>query len=275
MILVDLSVGSKDLLDLLPKGYAERTKLEFGDAVVVGNGPTGPCTEAFERKRLKDSLDCLQTGRLAGHQSIGLRDSYDFVWLVIEDEIRKHPETGRLQRVTGRQPLYRRVRGKRVVVGEEIFWSDALFGKSSTITWRDYWHWLLSRLRIDGFDDIAFTRNAQETADLIWTTYTWRQKDWKAHKSHKVFNRAHRMKTTMLFKPPLVAEIAGRYKDVGFDTAIAIADRYASPMEFACATAHDLAQLVVTERKDGAKVRLGKQLAESIVRQTKERRKIK
>ena len=38
-VLIDRRTGSKDLAALLPKGYAELTDLEFGDAVVVGNGP--------------------------------------------------------------------------------------------------------------------------------------------------------------------------------------------------------------------------------------------
>src|SRR5688572_2290800 len=90
-ILVDRRTGSKDLIALLPRGYGELTELEYGDAVIVGYGPDGPVTEAFERKRLSDALSCLMDGRFAAHQLRGLRNDYDFVWLVIEDEIRADP----------------------------------------------------------------------------------------------------------------------------------------------------------------------------------------
>ncbi len=275
-VLVDRRVGSRDLVALLPKGYAQETDLEYGDAVVVGNGPDGPVTEAFERKRLADALTCLRDGRFAAHQLIGLRNSYEFVWLVIEDEIRADPRSGILQRRYEQRVKSRRRNSATRVEGR---WVDAMFGAKSTIMHRDFMHWLLSMRRKGGIDDFYFTRNAQETADLIWTTHTWRQKDWKQHKSLNVFNTSQHARQTMLFKPPFVMEIAGRYKDVGSDTALAIADRYASAEDFYKAAiagkVDELAGIVVTVRKDGAEVRLGKVLAQSIVNQTKQRRIIK
>jgi ERCC4-type nuclease len=259
----------------LPRGYAQLTDLEFADAVVVGNGPDGPVTEAFERKRLADALGCLQSGRFAGHQLIGLRECYEFVWLVIEDEIRADPRTGILQR-----RYEQRVKGRRKGSGRvEGRWIDAMFGAKSTIMHRDFMHWLLSMRRKGGIDDFYFTRNAQETADLIWTVHTWRQKQWGQHKSVNVFNTSQHAKHTMLFKPPFVMEIAGRYTDVGYDTALAIADRYSCAEDFYKAAiagrVSELAEIVVTTRKDGVDVRLGKKLAQSIVNQTKQRRVIK
>lgn len=266
-ILVDKRTGSKDLVALLPKGYAELTDLEFGDAVVVGNGPEGPVTEAFERKRLSDALACVQSGRFAAHQLIGLRESYDFVWLVIEDEIRADPRTGILQRryeytsrTTGALRKNSKIRRRAHVEGR---WVDAMFGAKSTMMWRDFWHWLLSMRRVGQIDDFAFTRSAQETADLIWTVNTWRQKEWKQHKSTKVFNRAHE-RGGLLFRPPLVAEVAGRYDGVGYEKALAIAQRFASVEDFARATSRQLIEV------EG----IGPKLAESIVKQTKQRRNI-
>lgn len=261
-ILVDRRTGSKDLVALLPKGYAELTDLEFGDAVVVGNGPDGPVTEAFERKRLADALACVQSGRFAGHQLIGLRESYDFVWLVIEDEIRSDPRTGILQRRYEARTPRKRGRGTTT----EGRWVDALFGAKSTMMWRDFWHWLLSMRRVGQIDDFAFTRNAQETADLVWTVNTWRQKDWSKHKSTKVFNTSHELKRGMLFRPPLVAEIAGKYDGVGYEKGAAIADEFASVEDFfgGCPNTQRL------QRVEG----IGKKLAESIVKQTKARRKV-
>ena len=276
-VLIDRRTGSKDLAALLPKGYAELTDLEFGDAVVVGNGPDGPVTEAFERKRLDDAMQCVDTGRFAGGQLIGLREAYDVVWLVIEDEIRANPDNGLLQRVFKREIVF----VKNGVYCEKVFWSDVKVGKRRRTTWRDFYHWLLSMRHVGGVDLIAFTRNARETADLIWTVNTWRQKDWKQHKSTKVFNRAHGVKGSALFKPPRVMEFAGRFDGIGYDTAAAIADRYASLEEFFEDVIHSntvtdrLAKLVVTTRKDGVKVRMGRKDAESIVQQTKQRRNVK
>lgn len=269
-VLVDRRTGSKDLITLLPRGCAELTDLEFADAVVIGNGPDGVVTEAFERKRLSDALACLQDGRFAGHQLRGLRADYDFVWLVIEDEIRADPRSGVLQR-----RYESRVKTKRRnVTRSEGRWVDALFGSKSTMMHRDFMHWLLTMRRKGGIDDFAFTRNAEETAQLIWTVNTWRQKEWRQHKSCEVFNRSAGVKSTALFTPPIVAEITGRLRDVGWHAALAIADRYKRPEDFAAlrATEAELASLVVTTRKDGVKVKLGKVLAKSIVEQWKTQR---
>jgi ERCC4-type nuclease len=248
------------------------TDLEFGDAVVVGNGPDGVITEAFERKRLADALACIQDGRFAGHQLRGLRADYDFVWLVIEDEVRANPSTGILQRRYESRTQAKK-RG-RTHTRSEGRWIDAMFGSKSTMMYRDFMHWLLSMRRKGGIDDFAFTRSAEETASLIWTVNTWRQKDWRQHKSCDVFNRSAGVRASVLFTPPLVAEITGRLREVGWETATAIADKYACMEDFAAlrATERELAQIVVTTRKDGAQVRLGPVLAKSIVEQWKARR---
>lgn len=262
-VLVDRRTGSKDLYALLPRGHAELTDLEFADAVVTGNGPNGPETEAFERKRLSDVLACLQDGRFAGHQLRGLRRDYDFVWLVIEDEIRADPRTGILQRrYETRVPKKRRNGSVGAGSRVEGRWVDAMFGAKSTITWRDFQHWLLSMRRKGGVDDIYFTRSAQETADLIWTVNTWRQKKWTAHKSVDVFNRSADIKRGLLFSPPLVAEVAGRYDGIGYDKALAISEHFRTPHDFISATVAEL------QAVDG----IGRKLAESIVRQSNERR---
>jgi ERCC4-type nuclease len=276
-ILVDNRTGSKDLHALLPRGYAELTDLEYADAVVIGNGPDGSVvTEAFERKRLSDVLSCIRDGRFAGRQLRGLRRDYDFVWLIIEDETRGHPETGVLQRVTSRQPMYRKIGSRRVVVGEEVRWSDALFGAKSTYAWRDYQHWLLSMRRKGGIDDWTHTRSAVETAKFIYTTYTWRQKRWDQHKSVDVFDRSRDSKCGMLYTPSgvtkTIMDVARSFKDVGFDTASAFAEYYNSPDDFWRAPASELAEIVVTVRKDKVPVRVGRVLAESIVRQRMARR---
>jgi ERCC4-type nuclease len=259
--LVDNRVGSRDLIGLLPTGHAQLTDLEYGDAVVVGYGPDGPVTEAFERKRLGDAMTCIQDGRFAGRQLRGLRESYEFVWLVIEDEIRADPRSGILQRRYEQRVKTAKGRRSRV----EGRWVDAMFGAKKTMMYRDFMHWLLSMRRKGGIDDWAFTRNAQETADLIWTTHTWRQKKWSQHKSVNVFNTSAANKRTMLVRAPFVAEVAGKYDGVGWDRAMAIADRFASVEDFARATVEQLVEI------DG----IGKKLAASVVRQTKMRRVIK
>lgn len=260
-VLIDSRTGSKDLYALLPRGYAELTDLEYADAVVIGNGPDGSVTEAFERKRLSDALSCVRDGRFAGHQLPGLRSDYDFVWLVIEDEIRADPKTGVLQR---RRTSSTPSRNRRSRVDASGYWCDALFGAKSTMMWRDFMHWLMTMRRKGGIDDFIFTRNAQETADLIWMVNTWRQKNWTAHKSCDVFNRAQDVgrSVPVMFKPSFTMEIAGKFDGIGYDKAAAIADRFDSADAFWHATVGELMTV------DG----IGKKLAQSIVEQRRAKR---
>lgn len=273
MILVDSAIGSRDLVEarLLPVGYAQLTSLEYGDAVFVGNGPDGTTvTEAFERKRLGDALACIQDGRFAGSQLRGLRDSYDFVWLIIEDEIRAHPQTGILQQ----RKLVRNAKRRRKDADPPGYWCDAMFGARSTMMWRDFMHWLLSMRRVGGIDDFTFTRNAEETAAFIYNVYTWRQKPWRAHKSCDVFNKAHDVdrKSPRLVTPYFTSVIAGKFDKVGYDAARAIGSHFESPDDFWRAGEEELAEIVVMTRKDGAAVRLGQVAAKSIVEQRRAKR---
>ena len=83
MILVDRreKPGKRDPFDLLQclrrlSGVSlpvEPTELPFGDVAFEGHGLNGPIAVGVERKRLHDLNACVEDARLAGHQSIGMR----------------------------------------------------------------------------------------------------------------------------------------------------------------------------------------------------------
>jgi ERCC4-type nuclease len=60
--------------------------LEYGDVSWLGNGPDGEFTASIgvERKRLRDMLSSMETGRLANHQLLGMANAYHYSYIVVE-----------------------------------------------------------------------------------------------------------------------------------------------------------------------------------------------
>lgn len=109
MILVDDREGSEPLYHNLVKAGlpAELTRLEFGDLYFVGRGIGGaPLSIGIEFKTLQECVTSLRTGRLQGHQLLGMRGAspdevplFDHCYLLIEGET-VYDAKGRLMRRT-------------------------------------------------------------------------------------------------------------------------------------------------------------------------------
>jgi ERCC4-type nuclease len=98
MILVDAAVGSKELVEpLMRLGLrARKTHLPYGDVAFVGRGQGGSEVGiGIELKKFRDLVSSLRSGRLQGHQLIGLQQAYDFRWLIVEGQW-KHGRYGEL-----------------------------------------------------------------------------------------------------------------------------------------------------------------------------------
>lgn len=92
MIWVDERVGSKDLAEpLAAMGVeVEVTALDYADVAFTGRGDNDALVSiGIELKKLPDLISSLRTGRLSGHQLLGLTGPekvYDFGWLLVEGE---------------------------------------------------------------------------------------------------------------------------------------------------------------------------------------------
>ena len=106
---VDYRSGSHELLDPLRKmGLpAEETTLAFGDLAFIGRGDGGtPVDVGVEFKKLGECVTALRTNRLQGFQAPGMRETYDFCWLLVEGEL-LYNKRGQLMRRAGRRVLKR------------------------------------------------------------------------------------------------------------------------------------------------------------------------
>lgn len=160
MILVDGSIGSKDLIEPLRRLSlpVEKTHLDYGDVAFVGRGVGGaPVSIGIELKKFRDLVTSLRTGRLQGHQLIGLHLAYDYYWLLIEGQWR-HGRRGEL------------VQGRASVRGEM---SGAELEKR------------LTTLEIQGGIHTRHTFTRRDTLRVIYNLYRWwTDRDLSEHDSH-------------------------------------------------------------------------------------------
>ena len=82
-ILIDNRKGSAELAKYIDSPTKLLT-LEYADFAFQGNGPNGQVSIGIERKSIRDLISSILTGRLSGHQLIGLVNSYDYVSIVVD-----------------------------------------------------------------------------------------------------------------------------------------------------------------------------------------------
>ena len=200
-LLIDPRAGSIDLVKYV-KVPAEVTTLKFADVSFMGRGPGDAIWSiGIERKKIRDLIGSMESGRLSGHQLIGLTDFYHVVYILVEGIFRVRD--GELEVVSGKNrwmpvggPRRRRVYSYREVAN------------------------YLNSLAIMAGVHIWFTQNEQMSGDWIRSTYFWWQKPWEEHRSHLKFQEAPDMPKRMRFtKPGLVQRVLKEFEGVGWDRA--------------------------------------------------------
>jgi len=219
-LFVDPRVGSIDLVKFV-KVPVEVTKLQFGDVAFTGNGPDGLWSIGIERKNIRDLVSSMDTGRLSGHQLIGLLDFYHVVYIVVEGIWRVH--NGYIEVLAGRN-MWRPLGGNRA--RQYSYAEIANF---------------LNTLAIITNVRIWFTDTDAQTGDWIRHTYFWWQKKWEEHRAHLNFQKAPDMPKHMrLSKPTLVQRIVKELYDVGWERAGKLADFFPTMEILMAATEKDL-----------------------------------
>jgi len=248
MLTVDPRIGSGDLPPLLTaRGLPVReAHLQYGDVSWLGNGPEGrPVACGLERKRLGDVLNCITDSRFAGHQLPGLLATYEYVYLLVEDDY--YPGPG----------------GRLVLWGREV----ERRGRGEAWTYAAVEHWLATMTHKRGVI-VHHSKDAKGTAHRIALLYSWwTTKDWHEHKADVGFveqaaagsnGRAH------LRRPGIVAEIASRLPGVGWEYALAAEKQWGNPQEMVAAGIAEWAELRTEEIGDKPAVRFGQERARKV-----------
>lgn len=214
-ILLDRRVGSKELAaPLLQLNVPfELTTLEFGDVAMMGNGPDGVTPLGVERKKVRDLVNSLVSGRLVGHQLPGLVSNYPYAWLVIEGTWRE-----------GADGLVELPSGKRQ-------WQTM----TPTMRGRDLLAWILT-LELRGGLKVRQTYDELDTARFVGALHHWwTAKEWREHKSHLALYAP--VEQALYVKPSLTRRWANQLTGVGFDKSVAV-ERY-FPSAFDMVVAHE------------------------------------
>lgn len=235
MIMVDDRAGSAEIAPHLMTSHMLCT-LDYADFAWIGNGPEGPANVGVERKTIMDLLQSMTTGRLSGHQLIGLTQYYDFVYLLVEGVWRADKESGVLMRINKRGKWTAAAQGSRRFMARDVF---------------NY----LNSLAVLCNVVVITTSSRWETAKWLDSMWGWWDKGWEKHKSHLQFvkptTHAH------LTKPSLVTRIASQFDGIGWDKARAIGEAFPRIWDFMVADMEDLMNIPG----------IGKVLAKSIIDQ--------
>lgn len=203
--------------------------LDSGDAAFIGHAHTGLVECAIEIKHLCDLLTSLEDGRLPARQLIGMRETYDYVFLLLHDRIACDP-FGFL-RVWSPKEKHKGARDS----GERKYdapayntghWVRVSYGVGRNLMFVDFWKWIIS-LSVDGGIRLLFAGSNQEAGEVIAATYEELRKSPKERKSLKVFDESH---DTPLVKPSIAVEIAHRLVyNLGWERSFAAAELFETP----------------------------------------------
>lgn len=220
MILVDDRTGSVEIAPLLQNSMV--CHLEYADFAFTGNGPEGPVNVGIERKTIHDFLQSMTSGRLSGHQIVGLTQQYDWVYILLEGIWRPDRHTGILQHTN-----------------KEGRWSALSHGSRKFMA-RDVYNFIQTLQIICGIVVVA-TSNRWETAMWLTSCQGWWSKEWTKHKSHL----QHQKPTTHvhLTKPNLVTRMASQLTGIGWDKARKIGERFSNMTELMDATEGELEEI--------------------------------
>jgi ERCC4-type nuclease len=236
VILLDNRVGAKELF----KHIAAPVKLQrlpFADACFMGKGPGGmPTWIGIERKTIGDLVSSIDSGRLAGHQLIGLMNSYHEVYLLIEGIWRTGP-TGEIQ-------TYRGKKWKSVQRNTTSLWTAQAVMK------------YLMTLSITMGVRMWITGSRKEFGVYITHLHDWWQMPYEKHTSlHQFHKTAHPRDT--LIKPSFLRRACAELGGVGWKRSGFVARHFKT-----------MANLVNATEKDLMKVEgIGKKTAQSILKE--------
>lgn len=215
MILLDDRIGSNHLVPLIRDlgGEAEVTRLEFGDATFMGNGPNGPIAVGVEFKKPSDLVTSIATKRLTGRQIPGMLKCYDETYLAI---------VGRVIRTDGGGISEVRY-GRATKIPTSLSW-DTL--EAMKMSFRHQQH--ITIVEVENDSHLA--------AWLVAASHWW-SRPWDSHVSHVktavIYNADKELVPSPMYDEAHVAQVAKLIPDIGIVSARRISMMYDNVCEMA------------------------------------------
>lgn len=234
-IKVDDRVGSNDLHPLLSQMNlpVELTRLNSADVCWEGRGEGGTrVTVGLERKRIRDAVNSMQTGRLMGGQAYKLMEDYDHQIILIEG-LYKPSDDGRLMEYKGRE------------------WRPVVIN-SAPVLYRTLDNWLNSIANLTSMR-VVRTNSRDETVHFIADSYHWWRKAYEEHKSLYVFQKA--TPPTPELKPPtLMRKIAAQLPGIGWEKSKQVESYFRDVATMATAMEYDWMSIEGIGRKSAERI---------------------
>ena len=223
MISVDDRIGSIELIPILQSmapilcsakdaviPSITSTRLMCGDVCFDGMGQNKTVAVGIERKRLRDMINSIRSGRYSGHQLPEMLDFYDDSYLIIEGLQRCGPR-GELETYQGRQ------------------WTPLVIG-SSTFRYTELDHFICTIERLTNVR-VRRTSTDHETCAQIISLYTHYQHPYDKHHSHQAIHRPQSMVT--IGKAGLVRKWSADLDGIGWEKSGAVALKFRTGLEMA------------------------------------------
>jgi ERCC4-type nuclease len=221
----------------------ESTTLDYADIAFTGRGDDDALVAiGIELKKLPDLMSSLRTGRLSGHQLLGLTGPdkvYDFGWLLVEGEWKPDGKGNVLV------PRHR----------SGFKWSPLPGMPVSEMEKR------LTTLDLLGGLRVRHSSSRACTLHFIANLYHWfNDKSMDRHSTHLVPHTAHGFLPLSDFRQTVM-----RFPNIGLKASKAVEDYFGANLQDAVnASAADWAE-IITFDKQGKPRRLGAKAAASIV----------
>lgn len=240
MIYIDDRVGSKELKGHIAKGIPTKlTRMDFGDVSFLGNGPNNsPMAVGIERKTITDLLSSMTSGRLSGHQLVGLLQSYGVVYILVEGIFQTDPKSGLITR-------YRNKGWVPIELGTQRFMGRAVNNYLNTLS-------ILCGI------NVVRTSNLHASGMWISDTYKWWEKDYDKHSAHKSFVITKPGIT--MSKPPFIQRVIKEFTGIAWTHSENISKVFPTLIDLALASEEDLKRELVKLP------RIGKVLASNLAR---------
>jgi ERCC4-type nuclease len=216
VVLVDNRMGSGEVAPIL-RGLHVPVRVErmdSADFAFEGHGPRGKCMVGIERKKVRELIQSIESGRFEGEQLPKMVTTYDHCWLVVEGIWRPNPQSGILEE------------------GGHGGWHDTMFGRKGFAFCQldNFLTSMQARVHLM----VKYTTTVTDTAWVVKDMWQWYRKAWDQHRSGLVIYNPP-PPAALFLKPNLVRRWANNLDGIGWEKSAAVAARFATPIDMVVA----------------------------------------
>jgi hypothetical protein len=211
-------------------------RMDSADFAFEGQGPHGSMLIGVERKKVKELIQSIESGRFEGDQLPKMLKTYEQSWLIVEGVWRPNPQSGVLEEMAGGG------------------WRDMMFGRKGFAFCQldNFLTSLQARVHLM----VKYASTVTDTAHTVKGMWQWYRKPWSSHKSGLVIYTPP-PPAALFLAPGLVRRVANQLEGIGWEKSAAVAARFETVLD-----------MVVATEKDWASIPgIGKVLAQRAVRQ--------